>query len=112
MTNAAGLLNTPNDERSWDLWAFQLDQNIRDITDALLKQKNIRVPLYPIYPLPWPAMDDWLEKVGQAMIAITSNTGAPSYDIEEVNLKDDRARQAWAWTIFTEIQAARSNLGI
>lgn len=112
MTVAAGLLNTPRDQVSWDQWAFNLDQNIRDIVAALRSQKNVALPLYPIYPIPWVAVGEWLQRVGLAMDEICANAGVQARDVENVDLEDDRAKQAWTWAVYSEIRDARANLKI
>jgi hypothetical protein len=112
VTCAAFLLNTPTDEPSWNQWAFQLDQNIRDIAAALLTKQNVVLPQYQISPISWPAINEWLERVSTVIDQICANTGAKARDVERVNLDDQREKQAWVYAIYSEIQQARMNLAI
>lgn len=112
MTVAAGLLNTPTDQQSFDIWAFQLFQNVSDINAAIFSQQNVNLPVYPIYPIPLNDLGTWLLNISEAVDNICSQLKIQSVDIENVGLNDDRERQSWAFSVFTEINQARIILKI
>jgi hypothetical protein len=112
VTTAAPLLNTPGDKQSFDIWSFHLSQNIQDCNDAIFAQFGVRLPLFPIYPAPPNAIGEWLLAVSEAIGNITSQLRIQTVDIENVDLDDDRERQAWAFSIFTEMNQARQVLKI
>lgn len=112
MTVAAGLLNTPNDQPSWDQWAFRLDQNIRELQQAIGAQRDINLVPQQLYPVPPQAMQEWLSRVSDVLGEIVAILKLPSADVENVNLDDPRERQSWANQIFSEVRDARAALKI
>jgi hypothetical protein len=112
VTVAAGLLNTPTDQESFDIWAFQLFQNVSDINGAIFAQQHVNLPAYPIYPVPQNDLGTWLLNISEAVGNICSQLKIQSVDIENVDLNDDRERQSWSFSVFTEINQARIVLKI
>jgi hypothetical protein len=112
LTIAAGLLNIPNSDSDWDRWSFDLDQNIKDIQQALLAQQKLALPQQQIYPRPNVDIQLWLERVSTALGEITSALKITSQDVENVDLDDERERQAWIWSVFSEVRDARAALKI
>lgn len=112
MTLAAGLLNTPRSQQDFDRWSFDLDQNVSDIRIALKAQRGISLPAYQLYPFVAVAPTEWLQRVGLALGEICSNLRIAAVDTENVDLEDDRSRQAWAWSVYSEIRDARAVLKI
>lgn len=111
MTNAAPLLNVPQAPTDWDRWSFDLDQNIRDITQALRVQRGVNLASVQIYPISTDT-GQWLERISGVIDDICQALGIPSADVEVVNLEDEHERQAWVWTVYTELNAARGILKI
>lgn len=111
MTTAVTLLNVPSDDRTWDRWSFDLQQNVNDIGQALRK-RGVEVPQYELYPLPGDQADRWLERVSQALGDFSSALGLQSADVENVDLEDIAARQAWIFQVYQEVQSARQALRI
>lgn len=112
MTTTAPLLNTPVDGPSFDRWSFDLDQNIRDISNAISVQLKITLPQYQISPVPFVDIGEWLQRVSEVIGQIASALKINAADIENVDLSDERARQAWTWQIYTELTQARNILKI
>lgn len=112
MTTPASLLNTPNSPQDWDRYSFDLQQNINDIQQALATQRRVSLPQQQIYPIPTSAIQEWLERVSTALGNITSALGQQAADVENVNLNDERERQAWASIIWREVSDARQTLKI
>jgi len=112
VTSAAPLLNVPHEQSDWASWSFQLDQNVRDITQALRMQRGVSLVEYQIFPIPEAAVGEWLERVSGVIGDICQELNVQSADIETVDLQDERERQAWVWQVFTEINAARGMLKI
>jgi hypothetical protein len=112
MTTTAGLLNTPTDGPSFDRWSFDLDQNVRDISAAILAQLGVQLPQYQLTPVPFMALGDWLQRVSQAIDNIASLLKINAVDVENVDLENEKERQDWANSIFTELTAARRALQI
>jgi hypothetical protein len=112
LTTAASLLNTPNDAGSWDIYAFTLSQNIADIQQAILTQKGVNSPQYPLYPIPQVDITEWLQRVSQSLGDITSELNINSTDVENVNLDDERERQAWSNAVYVQVNQARIILRI
>jgi hypothetical protein len=111
MTNAAPLLNTPNDPQAWDRYTFDVAQNVRDIRYAIFKQRSINLPDYQLWPMPV-SRTDWLQRLSQAVGDITSVLGIQAVDVELVDLDDDHARQGWTFSVWQELNSARLALKI
>lgn len=112
MTSAAPLLNIPREPSEWDIWSFALDQNVRDITAALRSQRGIALPAYQLYPIPTEAVTEWLERMSTVLGDICGELKIQAADVENVDLEDERERQAWVWQVFSEVNAARGVLKI
>lgn len=112
MTLAAPLLNVPITDRDFDRWSFDLQQNLMDVTRAILTQRNVSIPLPQLYPAPLFAIGEWLQRLSQTMIEISNALGTQTQDIENVNLEDERERQAWTYSIWQQVQQARQVLGV
>jgi hypothetical protein len=111
VTTAASLLNTPDDDSSWDRYTFDIDQNVRDIRDAIRTKLNIGLPAYQLYPMPLSQVD-WLQRLSQAMGDITSVLRIQAVDVELVDLEDEQAKKAWSFSVWQEINSARLALKI
>ena len=111
-TTAAALLNTPNSQAEFDIWAFSLNANIREIQQAIFEQKGERLPALQLYPVPLPALDQWLQRVGDALDQICGAVGIAAVDVENIDIEDDRERQRLANSVFFEVQQARQMLRI
>lgn len=112
MTTAAPLLNVPQSETDWDQWSFQLAQNIGDILRSLHEQRLANIADPQLFPIPANDIGRWLERTSSVVDEICSTLGISAADIEGVNLEDERERQAWVFTIFQELNAARQILRI
>lgn len=111
MTTTATLLNVPRDQPDWDRWSFDLSQNIADITQALRQQKGVIITSQQIYPVSSDT-SQWLERVSGVIDDICGALGINAADVESVDLQDERERQAWVYTIYQELNAARQMLKI
>jgi hypothetical protein len=112
MTTAADLLNTPSDGPSWDRWAFILDRNVAECQAAISAQLNVALPTIQIYPVPFVDLGNWLGRVSDAIGQIADTLKLINADVENVDLEDERARQAWTYQIYSEIRDARAVLKI
>lgn len=111
MTTTAPLLNVPQAPTDWDSWSFNLDQNLRDITQALREKKGVNIGQQQVYPM-IADVTLWLERVSGVIDDICQNLGIQSQDVENVDLEDERERQAWVFTVAVELKAAREALKI
>lgn len=112
MTVPAALLNTPTDQPSWDQWAFNFQAQIVEINAAILSQKKVSLPSYQLNPIPFYALDQWLERMSNALSGITGTLGLQSADVENVDLEDPAARQSWIWNVYHQVNSARQALTI
>jgi hypothetical protein len=112
LTAAAGLLNAPNDERSWDRWSFDLQAQVNEINQAILAQKKVTLPQVQLYPAPLFDIPNWLTRLQAAMDGITGTLGIQNVDVESVDVSQEQARSAWAFSIYQEVYDARAALKI
>jgi hypothetical protein len=106
------LLEVPTSDDDWSQFSFNLRSEIDRINSAILTQKNVSLPTYPLDPIPWHDIYQWLAYVSQAHTAFNNVLGLPSQDLLSVNLQDVRQRSAWVWQQFSEVRDAEAALGI
>lgn len=112
MTTTAPLLNVPRSETDWDQWSFQLSQNVADILQALRAQRAANIADPQLFPIPTNDIGRWLERASGVIDEICSALGINAADVENVDLQDERERQAWIFTIYQELSSARGILKI
>lgn len=108
----ASLLNVPRDDQSWERFFFDNRQQITEIRQAVLKQKNINLTEYTLYPVSDKSFGDFLTNNQQAHDDFNSALGLQSSDIEELDPKNEQQLQAWVYLQYQELFTACSALGI
>jgi hypothetical protein len=108
----AALLNIPSNEQEWSVWGRNNYDVNAQIRLAILAQKNISLPEYPLDPIPFFDLQTWLMNNQQAHIDFTSSLGQQSSDLISVDLNDENQKQAWIFLNYMELQSACQTLGI
>lgn len=106
------LLKVPESDSDWQTYSFNLRDEIRRCNDAIRTQKGVNLTDVDLDPINWNHIFDWLFRVSQAIGVICEVTGTASQDIFNVDLKDSNARVGWVYTIWQELSAAETALGI
>jgi hypothetical protein len=70
------------------------------------------LPQYPIDPIPWDAIDVWLQRNQQAHTDFTGALGQNSSDIMHVDLRDKQQLPGWINLVYMELSSACSALKI
>lgn len=106
------ILSVPDSLADWNIWSFSNRTEVDRINAAILKQKGILLPSYPLDPINFDHIYDWLAYNSQSHIAFNSVLGLQSNDLLSVDLKDVRQRAAWIFNNYQEVFDAETTLGI
>lgn len=108
----SALLNVPNSPESWEQFIFNNRQQITEIRQAILAQKNINLTEYQIYPVNDEGFQSFLQNNQQAHEDFNSVLGLQGSDIEELDPKDQKKLEAWVFLQYQELFSACSALKI
>lgn len=108
----ANLLVVPNTEADWAIWSFSNRSEVDRINEAILKQKGVNLPQYPLDPINFSSLFTWLSYNAQAHIAFNSVLGLQSNDLLAVDLRNIRQRVSWIFANYLEVQSAQNALDI
>lgn len=108
----AMLRNVPETPDDWARFSFANFDALNQIRGAILAQKNIQLPEYPVEPIPFHDLDFWLISNQQAHNDFNSVLGLNGMDLMHTDLRDPNQREAWIYINFMEVQAACQALGI
>ena len=108
----AKLLSVPYDKTDWDVWSLHNREEIDRINQAIEQKFGVNLPAYPLDPINFNQITDWLAYNSQAHIAFNSALNLQSNDLLSVNLRDVRERISWIFTNYQEMLAAQVTLGI
>lgn len=106
------VLNVPNTEAEWDVWAFNNAQEIKRCNTKIVQLGGPQFPDFPLYPIPWFAINTFLQNNQQAQFNITAILGQQSADLESVDLKDTAQKTAWVYLVHQQLFDAQQKLGI
>lgn len=108
----ANLLAVPNTEADWSIFSFNNRLEVDRINEAILKQKGVNLPQYPLDPINFNQIYTWLAYNAQAHIAFNGVLGLQSNDLLAVDLRDVRQRVSWIFQNYLEVQSAQNALDI
>jgi hypothetical protein len=108
----AVLLEVPKTQEEWDRWtqADKLDHDL--IRQAILKNGGPNLGQYPLDPLPWNAVQQYLAWVQQTHNEMNSAIGAQGSDLQDTDLTDARQLEAWVWLHYQEQNTAGNILKV
>ena len=109
------LLNVPKNQSDWEQWSFANRNQIDLIRSAILKQKNINLTPYQLYPIDFSSntgVQDFLQNNSQEHDDFNAVLGFQSSDIESVDINDQKQLEAWINLVYQELLTASSALGI
>jgi hypothetical protein len=109
------LLSVPTDGKSWEIWAFSNRDQCDNIRQAILKQKNINLTQYQLYPIDFSTpetIQNFLANNSQAHDDFNSVLNLQSTDIEDVDFKDKKQLEAWINLVYQELYVASAALAI
>lgn len=108
----AQLLNVPRSEADWDHWSFANADALAQIRGAILAQKNISLPSYQVWPIPFNDINTWLDANQQAHTDFNGVLGQNGNDLLHIDLQDPNQLQSWIWLNYQEVQSACQTLEI
>ena len=106
------LLNVPRSQTDWEVFSFANRDQITAIRQAILKQYNLNLTDYQLYPINFNNFKDWLQNNEQAHQDFNSVLGLQSSDIEELNPQDEKQLTAWIYLQYQELYSASAALKI
>lgn len=108
----ATLLTLPWNEPLFPDWVFEHNQDHLVIRTAVQNVTGVNLPVYPLDPMRPRDLDRWLELHQQAHNDFNGVLGLASNDLSSVDFRDQLQRQVWAWSNYTEHNAAHEVLGV
>ena len=106
------LLSVPQNQQEWDDFSFNNREEISRINAAISSRFGVTLPSYPLDPINFEHINDWLEYNSQSHIAFNDVLGLQSHDLLSVDLKDKSQLVAWTFLNYTELRDAEAELGI
>jgi hypothetical protein len=108
----SSLLNVPKDQRAWQQFSFNNREAHDAIRQAILDQRNIRLPDYDLEPINPQDLEGWLERHAQTHIEMNAALGSQGQDLQQVDFRDERQLVAWVWAHWLEHNTANQILRI
>jgi hypothetical protein len=106
------LLSVPQTKDEWDTFSFNNKNEIARINAAILARFGTSLPSYPIDPINFEHIFDWLEYNSQSHIAFNDVLGLQSHDLLSIDLQNESQKIAWIFLNYSEIRDAEAALGI
>ena len=108
----ARLLDTPQSDLDWQRWGFDHQASHDAIRTAIQAAGGPALAPQVVYPIPLAAMRVFLAANQQLHISMNAVLGQQSADLEDVDLRDAKQREAWTQIHYIEHFNAEQVLGI
>ena len=109
------LLSSPKSPEDWEQYSFSTRNQVDLIRSAILKQYNINLTQYQLYPLDLSNEENrqyWLQQNSQSHDDFNAVLGQQSSDIDDVDFKNEKELEAWIFLVYQELFTACSILKI
>lgn len=106
------LYNVPHTPETIQVFSFSNVDQHRQITDALLAQKGIALPVYPLDPIPMEDLATWAAAHQQSHNDFTKVLGIAGVDLTDVDFRDAGQLSAFISLHANEHMLAAQMLGI
>lgn len=106
------LLNTPRTDEEWARWSFAHRDSHTRIRQAIQSTKNTMLPDYQLEPIFQQDLQGWLQRNSQMHQDFSGVLGVESFDLLDVDFKDEKSIQAWAYLHYQAHYNAEAALGI
>lgn len=108
----ANLLNVPQSPLDWEQFFWNNRTQIDEIRQAILKQFNVNLTEYILYPVAENSLQDFLINNSQSHQDFNAALRLQGSDLESVDFKDDKQLKAWIYLNYQELYSASAALGI
>lgn len=106
------LLEAPKTPEEWIRWSFHHRDSHARIRDAIQKQKGIELIDYQLDPISQEDIQGWLQRNSQSHGDMLGALGLQSEDILDVDFKDSKQAEAWAYLHYFDHYNAENALRI
>jgi hypothetical protein len=106
------LLNEPNSDLTWAIWATHHYQDHVEINQALQAQGKGSFVTYPLDPIPNGDKTQWLEWHQIMHSNMTQGANIQSRDLQDVDLSTPEQVKSWIFLNFQDHYSVRSVLKI
>lgn len=111
--SVATLISLPWKQPLFPDWVFEHASDHMVIRDRIQRRfPTVNLPVYPLDPMRPRDLERWLELHQQAHNDFNGALGLQSNDLSSVNFEDQLQRDVWAWSNYTEHNAAHAVLGV
>lgn len=105
------LLYPPPTGHGFDEWLFANWQHHLAISHAIARVKDMTIPESQIYPVNPSSFKNFLRQHQEWHDAINNALGIQGVDLSNVDLEDDKERDAWTWLHFVSHRNWAQSLG-
>ena len=105
-------LEVPRDENGWNVWSFNHRDSCQRIRAAIIAKGGPPLVDYELFPAPQKDIKGWLQRLSQTHIDFNAVLGLQSSDLLDVNLTDDKQKEAWVNLVHQENFDAEQALGL
>lgn len=106
------LLNTPKNDSEFEQFFYNNRNQIIEIRQAILKQKNINLTEYILYPVRQDSLQTFLLNNAQSHTDFNSVLGLQGADLLNVDFNDREQLEAWIFINYQELYDASAALEI
>ena len=91
------LYNVPGAENEWNVWSLSHAASHAKIIQAIKTQKGESLSQYQLDPIPFNALDTFLNNNQQAHNDMLNALGISGADLQQVDVKDKNQLRAWVF---------------
>lgn len=102
----------PRSQQEWDRWSYHHRGDHAEIIAAIQAQKNIELFSYPVDPIPFNHLPQWLEANAQMHQDFNTTLGLQASDLDAMDPKEPDLLKNWIYLHWLEHSSARQALGI
>lgn len=93
----ASLLNIPETQSDWSIWSYAHRDQHDIVNQAIQKQYGINLTQYPLDPIPFDDLQQWLTWNSDAHDDVNSVLGTQGSDLQFVDFSDPAQKEGWIY---------------
>lgn len=108
----ARLLNVPQNNDDWEAYFYDNRNQVTEIRQAILKQFNVNLTEYILYPVQRTDLQAFLLNNAQSHTDFNAVLGLQGADLLNVDFNDKEQLEAWIYISYQELYDASTALNI
>lgn len=110
--SVAPIFNVPNDQNEWNEFSFALQDALRNINAAILRDGGPQLPEFPLDPIALNEPGVQLEAIQSMLDGVNQELGIAGFDYIDVDLSNKDERATWIWLLANNVRQAANQLGV